>query len=122
MVLFGYCAKIDFNKDKNTLIAQYNPLHPFEKFSVGLVGRPSRRLQVCAELKADQRSNLETSLGFRTKFSGGSLHGLVSMNGKAVSVYTHNVEFFTLGFQTVMNFKRPEMPVQFGINFTLGQM
>jgi hypothetical protein len=67
-------------------------------------------------------NNLETSFGFRTKFSGGSLHGLVGMNGKAVSVYTHNVEFFTLGFQTMMNFKRPEQPVQFGINFSLGQM
>jgi hypothetical protein len=53
MSVFGYCAKYDFNKDKNTILAQYNPLHPFEKFSIGIVGRASRRLTLLAEMKGD---------------------------------------------------------------------
>jgi hypothetical protein len=108
VTLFGYCAKMDFNKDKNSILASYNPLHPFEKWTVGLIGRPSRRLHVLAELKGDQMNNCETTFGFRTKFSGGSLTGTIGMNGKATSTYRHSVDFFELGFQTQMNFARPQ--------------
>lgn len=86
---FGYCLKYDFSKDKNTLLAQYNPINPFEKLSIGLVGRPSRRLHVFTELKTDQTNNIDTSVGFRAKFSGGMLTGTIGMNGKATSVYKH---------------------------------
>ena len=51
--MFGYCAKYDFNKDKNSILASYNPLHPFEKWTVGVVARPSRRLHMLAEMKGD---------------------------------------------------------------------
>lgn len=120
--MFGYCGKIDFNKDKNTLIGSYNPLHPFEKFCVGLIGRPSRRLQVLTEIKGDQMNNCETSVGFRTKFSGGTLTGILGLNGKAVSNYRHTVEIFELGFQTSMNLRMPQQPVQFGVNISLAGM
>lgn len=98
MTLFGYCAKMDFNKDKNTILASYNPLHPFEKFCVGIIGRPSRRLTVLAEMKGDQMNNCETQLGFRTKFSGGMITGVVGLNGKATSTYKHVVEPFEIAF------------------------
>lgn len=47
-ILFAYCAKIDFNNDKHTLLGTYNPLNPFEKFMLALIGRPNRRFMLQA--------------------------------------------------------------------------
>lgn len=56
-------------------------------------------------------SNADTSVGFRSKFSGGSFTGIVGTNGKMTSLWKHNLEIFEVGFQTVMNFKAPDQPV-----------
>ena len=89
MVLFGYCAKMNFNKDKNTLIGNFNPLHPYDRYSVGLIGRPSRRLNIYTDIKGDMANNLETSFGFRTKFSGGTVSGNFGLSGKSSANYKH---------------------------------
>lgn len=75
-----------------------------------------------AELKGDRSNSCVTTFGFRSKFSGGSLTGTIDLNGKANSVYKHSVDFFELGFQTQMNFAKPQTPVQFGININLAGM
>ena len=96
-----------------------NPLNPFEKYSIGLIGRPSRRLHLFTEIKSDNTNNTETTVGFRARFGGGSVTGCIGTNGKATSIYKHAVDLFELGFSTQMNFKRPEQPVSFGVTLNM---
>jgi hypothetical protein len=44
-------------------------MNPFEKFMFGVVSRPSKRLNLFAELKLAPNNSTDLSVGCRTKFA-----------------------------------------------------
>lgn len=116
--LWSYGGKYELGK--NTLIASYSPLNPQEKLLLGIVGKPARRLQLFAELKANQTDATDMLAGFRAKFQEGMVTGTLSTSGKATSVYKHTIEFLEVSLVTTMDFANPRAPVTFGMGLNLG--
>ena len=84
------------------------------------MGKPARRLQLFAELKANQTDATDMLAGFRAKFQEGMVTGTLSTSGKATSVYKHTIEFLEVSLVTTMDFANPRAPVTFGMGLNLG--
>ena len=68
MVFWGYTGKYELGN--TTLLAQYSgPFNPQEKFSAGVVGRPSRRMHLFAEAKVNPQDQTDVLLGTRLRFN-----------------------------------------------------
>ena len=95
-------------------------MNPQEKLLIGIVGKPARRLQLFAELKANQTNATDMLAGFRAKFQEGMVTGTMSTSGKATSVYKHQIEFLQVSLVTTMDFSNPRLPISFGMGLNLG--
>jgi len=95
-------------------------MNPQEKLLIGIVGKPARRLQLFAELKANQTNATDMLAGFRAKFQEGMVTGTMSTSGKATSVYKHQIEFLEVSLVTTMDFSNPRLPISFGMGLNLG--
>lgn len=120
MVFWGYTGKYELGN--NTLLAQYSgPFNPQEKFSAGVVGRPSRRMHLFAEAKINPQDQTDVLLGTRLRFNAGNITGSVSTSGKATSVFKFYHETgMEIGLTTTMDFAKPKQPITFGLGLNLG--
>ena len=116
--MFSYCGRYDF--ENTSIIAAYSPVHPHEKLLLGVIGRPSRRLNIFGEFKADPTNKTDFLGGFRMKFMEGMVTGTLTTSGKATSVYKRFVEMFELTFTGQVDFSKPAQPVAFGLSVSLG--
>lgn len=117
---FSYAAKYDY--EGHTFVGMYQPLHPAEKYLLGVVGRPSKRMNLFAELKAGPDMKTDFLGGFRVKFLEGMITGTLSSSGKATSVYKRYIEMLEVTMTSQMDFSKPMQPVQFGLSLQLGGM
>ena len=74
----------------------YSPINQHEKLSIGVVGKPDRRLNLFGEFKLSPQGASETEAGFRVKFPEWSVTGSLSSSGKAMSVWRHSFDFFEI--------------------------
>ena len=102
------------------MIASYSPINPQEKLLIGIVGKPARRLQLFAELKATPHNTTDCLAGFRAKFQEGMVTGTMSTSGRATSVYKHQIEFLEVSLITTIDFSKPKAPITFGMGLNLG--
>lgn len=117
---FSYAAKYEYRG--HTIVGMYQPLHPQEKYLVGIVGRPSKRLNLFAELKAGPDGKTDFLSGFRAKFMEGMITGTLSSSGKATSVYKRYIEMLELTLTGQQDFTKPMQPVMFGLSLQVGGM
>jgi len=64
--VFSYVGKYDHNM--TSFIGAFQPFHPQEKVLLGVVGRPSRRLNLIGELKVAPDNKTDYLVGARMKF------------------------------------------------------
>ncbi len=97
-------------------------MNPFEKFMFGVVSRPSKRLNLFAELKLAPNNSTDLSVGCRTKFAEAMITSQISTSGKASTVYRKFIDSFELSFTAAMDITKPNQPATFGMTFGLGGM
>ena len=68
---------------KNTFLLSYSEVSQAEKLSLGIVGRPSRNLNLFSEFKLDPTGSSEMEGGFRVRFPEWSVTGALNTAGKA---------------------------------------
>ena len=116
--MFNYTGRLDHGK--NTFLFNYTPVAQHEKLSLGVVGRPSRNLNLFSEYKLGQRSDSELECGFRVRFPEWSVTGMLATSGKAISVYRRNFEIFEVTWQGTMDFMDQKKPATFGVGLSFG--
>jgi hypothetical protein len=116
--IFSYGGR--FDHADNTFLSQYNPMHPQEKFLIGVISRPSRRLNLFAEFKIAPDNRSDLVVGCRTKFQEGMVTSTISTSGKATSVYRKFVDQFEVTFTGSMDLSKPQQPAAFGLSLGLG--
>lgn len=68
--MMSYAFKWAINP-QTQFFAAFNPIHPQEKLLLGMLNKPSKRLTMFAELKADKDNKTEFLAGYRCMFSEG---------------------------------------------------
>ena len=85
--------------------------------------KPSRRLTLFAELKADPSNKTEMTSGYRINFQEALLTGTLTSNFKAIATYKKMInEMMQVTFSGVQDFKNTRAPVQFGVSMSFGGM
>ena len=93
-VEFNYTGRVEHGK--NTFLFSYSPVNQQEKLSLGVVGRPDRKLNLFGEFKLGPHGSSEAEAGFRVKFPEWSVTSSLASSGKAMSVWRHSFEFFEI--------------------------
>ncbi len=119
--MFSYGLKWSPN-NQNTIVASYNPANPQEKVLVGIVSKPSKRLQLFAELKATPDNKTDFLAGYRANFSEGTVTGTFTSSLKAVTIYRRMMDMLQLTFTGGMDFSKPTSPASFGVAVSFGGM
>jgi len=114
----NFTGRYDFGQ--NSLMFVYNNLGMQEKAILGLVGRPSRSLNLFAEFIVDPKNNSEMQCGFKTRFPEWNVTGTVSTTGKATSVYKRTMEIFEVTVQGTIDLKDEKKPATFGLGLNVG--
>jgi len=64
--IWSYAARYD--QDENTFLCSYSPINPQEKLMLGVLSKPSKRLNIFAELKQAQDNKTSLLAGYRARF------------------------------------------------------
>ena len=95
-------------------------MNQHEKLSLGVVGRPDRKLNLFGEFKLGPHGSSEAEAGFRVKFPEWSVTSSLASSGKAMSVWRHSFEFFEITWQGTNDFMEPKKPISFGVGLSFG--
>lgn len=117
-VEFNYAGR--FEHGKNTYLFSYSPVNQQEQLSMGIVGRPSRNLNLFSEFKIGQHGASEMEGGFRIRFPEWTVTGSMNSAGKAMSVYRRSFEIFEVTWQGSVDFMEPKKAATFGVGLTFG--
>jgi hypothetical protein len=105
MAKMSYGAKWNPNNN-TTVLATLNTMHPQERILLGIVQKPSRRMTLFAELKADPQNKTDMLAGYRINFQEAMMSGSLTSNFKAVASYKKMVnEMMQVTFTGVQDFK-----------------
>lgn len=119
MSSWSYAGKYEAH-NKCIFLANYTETNPHEKLLLGVVGKPSQRLHLFAQLNVDPMNKTDSMVGFRARFMEGHVTGSMSTSGKATSQYKRFVEMFEVSFTSQMDFRKPQTPISFGVGLQLG--
>merc|ERR1712127_85255 len=112
----GYAFKWGIGS-QTQLFGSFNPIHPAEKMHLGIMRKPSKRLNLFAELKADKDNRTEFQTGYRCTFPEGVMTGILTSGMKGIAVYRRAVnEMFNISFTGSQDFSKPQQPVSFGVS------
>jgi hypothetical protein len=64
--IWSYAARYD--QDENTYLFSYSPINPQEKLMFGVLSKPSKRLNLFAEIKQAQDNKTSLVAGYRARF------------------------------------------------------
>jgi hypothetical protein len=87
---------------------------------LGIVSRPSKRLSLFAELKADPTNKTDFLAGYRATFMEGQVTGTLTRSGKASTMYRRMIDMFEVTFSGQLDFSKPNNPTTFGVSVSLG--
>lgn len=117
MYNFGF----KFNHGKNTFLGHYLPISPKDTLTLGYITRPSKHLNMFAELRASPQGFSESTMGFKLRFNSGTLTGSLNSQWKASSVVSIMMDSMIMtSVNASVNFAKPEDPATFGIALSLG--
>lgn len=123
---FGYAGYYQIgSKLEHQFAASYSPMQQKDTINISYITKPSKRLQLFAELKGkEDGSSSESQAGFRLKFMEGSITGYFTSNQKAFATYSKSLEgnAMKMDFNTQLDFKNARKPCMFGINLNVGMM
>ena len=106
--MFSYGARLD--RGEATYLASYNPMNPHEACMAGVVTKPSKRLNLFAELKTGKDGKTATMVGYRARFQEGMVTGTVNSKGAATANYRKFIDMFEVTFTGAMDFSKPASP------------
>ena len=90
-----------------------------DNFMIGLIGRPSRSLNLFAEYSVNPKGS-EMECGFKTRFPEWNVTGTISSAGKVTSVYKRTMEIFYVTVQGTVDLSDDKKPASFGLGLEVG--
>lgn len=117
---FVYSYGMKYQFDHHSFFAQFMPVNPREKITLGYVTKPSRHVNLFGELKLSDAGS-ESTYGFKMNFNSGQVTGTMSSKWKAGSQILFMLDqMLQVQASTIMDLSKPEKPVQFGIGVSFG--
>jgi len=121
---FGYAGYYQIgDKMDHQFAVSYSPMQQKDNFNASYITKPSKRLQLFAELKGNSSAS-EFLAGFKIKFLEGAITGYATSSGKTFATYSKNMQenSMKVDFNTQMDFNNARKPCVFGINLNVGMM
>lgn len=87
---------------------------------LGVLSKPSKRLNIFAELKQAQDNKTSLLAGYRARFQEGMVTGTFASSGKVTTNYRKFVDMFEITVNGSVDLSKPQQPATFGVSLGLG--